>query len=165
MNDTSCRWCLDTLPDSPLTDLIGTGGEETGQVQNLTHGGNHLGKTRLGFQFLALLLRGGFVAHESQTFLKCRRYGDQRFPWGFVLDPVKDLGKVLVLLADIVLLAQVDQIDHRLGSQKEERVDGLDLIIIVSCKSFQNDADCVNRVTMIGKSVGTSSHMTSTLEL
>lgn len=43
------------------------------------------------------------------------------------LDPLSDLGQVLVLLAKIVSLAQVAQVDNRLGSKKEKRVDDLDL--------------------------------------
>jgi hypothetical protein len=39
---------------------------------------------------------------------------------------------VLVLLAKVVLLAEVGEVDDRLGSQKEERVDDLDLLNIVS---------------------------------
>jgi len=35
---------------------------------------------------------------------------------------------VLVLLADVVSLAQVDEIDDRLSRQEEERVDNLDLL-------------------------------------
>jgi hypothetical protein len=38
---------------------------------------------------------------------------------------------MLVLLADIVLLAEVDEEDNRLGGQEEERVDDLDL---ANCK-------------------------------
>jgi hypothetical protein len=37
---------------------------------------------------------------------------------------------MLVLLSDIVLLAQVYKVDNRLGGQKEERVDELDLGIL-----------------------------------
>lgn len=37
---------------------------------------------------------------------------------------------MLVLLPDIVLLAQVDEVDNRLGSQEEERVNELDLEIL-----------------------------------
>ncbi len=37
---------------------------------------------------------------------------------------------MLVLLSDIVLLAQVDEVDNRLGSQEEERVTELDLEIL-----------------------------------
>jgi hypothetical protein len=37
---------------------------------------------------------------------------------------------MLVLFSDIVLLAQVDEVDNRLGRQEEERVDELDLEIL-----------------------------------
>jgi hypothetical protein len=44
-----------------------------------------------------------------------------------LLDPGSDLGQVLVLLADVVLLAKVDEVDDGLGRKEEERVDDLDL--------------------------------------
>ncbi len=44
-----------------------------------------------------------------------------------LLDPLDNLGEVLVLLADVVLLREVDEEDNRLGRQEEERVDDLDL--------------------------------------
>jgi len=34
---------------------------------------------------------------------------------------------MLVLLADIVLLTEVDEVDHRFGCEEEQRVDNLDL--------------------------------------
>lgn len=77
MNDTGGSWCLDTLPDSPLADFIRTSGEETRQVQSLTHSGDDLGKTRLGAKLLALLLSGGVIGHESQTLLEGSRDGNQ----------------------------------------------------------------------------------------
>jgi hypothetical protein len=40
---------------------------------------------------------------------------------------LSDLGKVLVLLADVILLAQVDEVDNRLSREKEERVDMFNL--------------------------------------
>lgn len=129
MNDTRGSRCLDTLSDSPLADLIGTGGEETGQVENLAHGGDHLGKTRLGSDLLAFFLNGSVVTHKSQTLLEGCRDGDQRLPAGVSLDPFEDLGEVLVLLAEVVLLAQVDQVDHRLGCEEEKRVDNFHLMI------------------------------------
>lgn len=49
-----------------------------------------------------------------------------------LLDPFSDFGQVLVLLADVVLLAQVDQEDNGLSRQKEERVDDLDLLITLA---------------------------------
>lgn len=126
VNDTGGGWCLESLPDSPLADFIRTSGEETGQVQSLTHGGDDLGKTRLGAKLLALLLSGGVIGHESQTLLKGSGDGNQR-TGRVLLDPFEHLGKVLVLLANVVLLAKVDEVDNGLGSEKEERVDDLDL--------------------------------------
>ena len=43
------------------------------------------------------------------------------------LDPLSDLGKVLVLLADVVLFTEIDEIDNRLCGEEEERVDNFDL--------------------------------------
>lgn len=42
-------------------------------------------------------------------------------------DPFGNLRKMLVLLADIVLLAQVDEIDDGFGREQQERVDHFDL--------------------------------------
>jgi hypothetical protein len=39
---------------------------------------------------------------------------------------------MLILLADVILLAQVDQIDDRLGCEEEKRVDDFDLCVLVS---------------------------------
>jgi hypothetical protein len=47
-----------------------------------------------------------------------------------LLDPFGNLGQVLVLLAEIVLLAEVDQVNDGLGRQKEERVDHFNLISV-----------------------------------
>jgi hypothetical protein len=44
-----------------------------------------------------------------------------------LLDPLHDLGEMLVLLPDVISLREVDQVDSRLGRQEEKRVDDLDL--------------------------------------
>lgn len=44
-----------------------------------------------------------------------------------LLDPIGNLGEMLVLLSDIVLLAEIDEVYDRLGGKQEERVDDLDL--------------------------------------
>lgn len=49
-----------------------------------------------------------------------------------LLDPFGDFGKMLVLLADVVLLAKVDEVDNRLGGQQKKRIDDLDLKLDVS---------------------------------
>lgn len=39
---------------------------------------------------------------------------------------------MLVLLTNVVLFAEVDQEDNGLGGEQEERVDDLDLVVLVS---------------------------------
>jgi hypothetical protein len=53
--------------------------------------------------------------------------GDDGVAGGVGLDPLSNLGKMLVLLANVVLLAQVDEGYDWLGREEEERVDGLNL--------------------------------------
>jgi hypothetical protein len=45
-----------------------------------------------------------------------------------LLDPLDDLGEMLVLLPDVIPLRKVDEVDYRLGGQEEKRIDGLNLI-------------------------------------
>lgn len=57
-----------------------------------------------------------------------------------LLDPFGNLGQVLVLLAKVVFLAEIDQVDDGLGRQKEERVNYLNLIrVTVSIIADQNE--------------------------
>lgn len=128
MNNTSGGRCLDSLTDSPLPNFIRTGGEETGQVQSLAHGNNDLGQGRLGSELLALLLGCGLIAELGQALLEGAGNGDNSITGGIRLNPISDLGEVLVLLANVVLLTEVDEINNGLGGKEEERVDGLDLV-------------------------------------
>ena len=57
-----------------------------------------------------------------------------------LLDPFGNLGQVLVLLAEVVFLAEIDQVDDGLGRQKEERVNYLNLIrVTVSIIANHNE--------------------------
>lgn len=57
-----------------------------------------------------------------------------------LLDPFGNLGQVLVLLAEVVFLTEIDQVDDGLGRQKEERVNYLNLIrVTVSIIADQNE--------------------------
>lgn len=104
-----------------------TSREETGQVQHLAHGDNGLWQRRLGRQSLALLFGLLVIAHQGQTLLEGGRDGDERVAGRVRLDPLGNLGEVLVLLTDVVPLAQVDHVHDWLGREKEERIDNLDL--------------------------------------
>jgi hypothetical protein len=113
VNNTSGLRSLGASTDSPLTDLIRTGCEETAELEGLAHGGNGLGKRGLGVEVLQLL-GSLFVGHDSKTLLELDGDGDDRVARGICLDPFSDLGQMLVLLADVVLLTQVDEVDNRL---------------------------------------------------
>lgn len=127
VNNTGRSGGLGALTDGPLANLILTSGEEAGQVENLAHGGDDLGQTRLGAQVLALLSSGGIVVHQSQTLLELSRDGQDGVTRGVGLDPFEDLGEVLVLLTNVISLTQVNQVHHRLGSEEKQRVDDFDL--------------------------------------
>lgn len=51
-----------------------------------------------------------------------------------LLYPLGNFGQVLVLLADVVLFAEVDEEDDWLGGEEEEWVDDLDLGVFRSVK-------------------------------
>lgn len=115
------------LPDSPLAHLVGTCGEEASEIELLPHSRNDLWQRRFRAQLLALLLRFGLVFAAREAFLEGDGDGDDGVAGCVLLDPFGDLGEVLVLLADVVFFAEVDEVDHGLGGEEEERVDDLDL--------------------------------------
>jgi len=128
VDDTRCLRRLGALPDGPLPDLVRTGCEEAVQVQGLAHGHDDLWQGRLGAQPLAFLLRLSLAREPGQPLLERDGNGDDGVARGVFLDPLDDLGEVLVLLADVILLTEVDQVDDGLGRQKVEGVDNLDLV-------------------------------------
>ena len=121
---------LGTSSYRPLSDFVGTGCEEAAKLKSLAHRLDGLGKRRLGAQVLELL--GSLsVGHDGNALLECYGDGDDWVTRGVVLDPFSNLGQILVLLTDVVLLTQVDEVYDRLGGEEEERVDVLDL---TNCK-------------------------------
>lgn len=130
MNDTGSRRSLDTLADGPLADFVGTSGEETGQVQRCTHGGDHPGQSRLGAQLLALLERLLLSLELGKALLERGGEGEQRVTRRVVIDPLLDNREVLVLLANVVSFAQVDKVDNWLSSEELEGVDDLNLEVV-----------------------------------
>lgn len=49
-----------------------------------------------------------------------------------LLAPLRDLGEVLVLFPDVILLRKIDQIDDGLGAEQEEGVDDLNLFMLLA---------------------------------
>ena len=136
---------LGASANGPLSNLIRSNGEETAKLQGLAHLENNLGQNRLGTDGLLLLLGLSLGLELSKTGLVRDGDGDERVTLGILVDPLDNLGKMLVLLADEVLLRQVDEVDNGLGSQEEERVDDLNLDELVSkgpIKVFQQKDEC-----------------------
>lgn len=118
-----------SLAYSPLPHFIRTGSEEASEIQLLPHGRDDLRQRRFRTKLLALFLRFGLVFAAGEAFLEGHGDRDYGVTGCVLFDPLGNFGKVLVLLADVVFLAEVDEVDHRLGGQQEKRVDDLDLRI------------------------------------
>lgn len=127
VNDTSGLGSLGAVTDGPLANLIGTGGEERAEVEGLAHLDDNLGQSRLGANLLALLGGLGLSLEAGEALLEGDGEGNDGITLGVLVDPGGNRGKMLVLLADVVTLGKVDEVDDGLGSQQEERVDDLDL--------------------------------------
>ena len=127
MNDTGGLRSLGAVADGPLADLISTAREEAAQLQSLAHLQNDLGQDGLSADVLALLGNLSVGLEASETLLERDREGNDRVAGGVLLNPLDNLGKMLVLLADEVLLGKVDEEDDGLGGEEEERVDDLNL--------------------------------------
>jgi hypothetical protein len=127
MNNTRSLWCLGAIPNRPLSDFVYTGGEETTQVQDLTHGGDNLRESGLDAEGLELGLDFVLGLEAREAFLEADGDGHDGVAGCVLLNPFHDFAEMLVLLSDVVFLAQVDEVDDWLGCQEEKRVDELDL--------------------------------------
>lgn len=126
VNDTGSLRSLGAISDRPLPDLVRTSCEEAAEVEGLAHGGDDLGQRRLGSDSLAFL-GGLLLSHCTKALLERHGHGNDWVALGVFLHPLSDLGKVLVLLADVVLLTEVDKVDDRLCGKEEKRVDVFNL--------------------------------------
>ncbi len=115
MNDAGGLRGLGALADGPLADLVGAGGEEAAEVHHLAHGDDDLGEGGLGAEGFALGVGGGVVGEAGQALFEGDGERDDGVAGGVLLDPVGDLGEVLVLLPDVVFLAEVDEVDDGFG--------------------------------------------------
>ena len=70
-----------------------------------------------------------FGLEAGETFFEADGDWEDGVAGCVVLDPFHDFAEMLVLLSDVVLLAQVDQVDNRFGGQEEKRVNEFNLKI------------------------------------
>lgn len=127
VNDTGGLRRLGAIADGPLTDLIRADGEEAAQVEGLAHLDNKFRQRRLGTDILALCLNLSLGLEAGKAFFERDRDGDDRVTSSVILNPLGDSRKMLVLLADVVSLGQVDEVNNGLGREEEQRIDDLDL--------------------------------------
>lgn len=128
VDNTGSLGSLGTLTDGPFSDLISTTGEVRAEMKGTTHGGNDLGESGLDTQLLELLLTLLVGLHVGETLLEADREGDDKITGGVGINPLLNAQKMLVLLADVVTLREVDKVDAGLGSKQEHGVDDLDLL-------------------------------------
>ena len=119
--------CLRPPSNSPLPDLIRPRREKTPQLQRLPHREYNLGQRTLRAQAFQLLLFLARSLEAAESFFEGDGDGDDGVSRGVEFHPLGDLGEVLVLLADVVALAQVDEVDDRFCGEEEEGVDYFDL--------------------------------------
>ncbi len=101
---------------SPLTSKVAN------QVEALVPGRHDLAEgvavgARLGKLGLLVL-----VAETREALLEGDAERDDEVARGVGVDPLLDLDEILVLLPDVVALAQVDQVDDGLGAEELEAV-------------------------------------------
>lgn len=135
VDNTSRLGRLGAVAESPLANLIGADSEEAAEIEGLAHGDNELGKSRLGADLLLLLSNLLVSLEAGQALLESDGDGDDGITRSVVLDPLGNTGKILVLLADVVLLGKVDKVHDRLGRQEEQRIDDLDLLTLLASTS------------------------------
>jgi hypothetical protein len=113
--------------NGPLPHLVGARGEEAAERERLAHGDDDLREARLGAQLLALGVDLGLGVEAREAVLEDDGQRDDGVAGRVLLDPGVDLGQVLVLLPEVVLLGEVDKVDDGLGGEELERVDNFDL--------------------------------------
>lgn len=127
MNDAGGLRRLGSIPQRPLSHFVWSGREETPEIERLAHGHDDFGEGRFGVESLALFFGCCFAVKVRQALFEADRDWYYRVALRVCLDPFSDLGEVLVLLANVILFAEVDEEDDGLGGEQEKRVDDLDL--------------------------------------
>jgi hypothetical protein len=115
MNNPRRLRSLRPLPYSPLPNLIRARRKETLQIQARPHGSNNLRQRALRPKFLTLLLRLLVVLEAGEALLEGDGEGDDGVAGGVLLAPLGDFRQVLVLLADVVFFAEIDEVDDGFG--------------------------------------------------
>lgn len=118
MDNTGSLGSLGAIADGPLADLVRTDGEEAAEVEHLPHGGDELANARVGTNVLLLLECLGLCLELSKALFVRDGDGNDGIALGVLLDPLSNLGEVLILLADEIPLRKVNEVDDGLRGKK-----------------------------------------------
>lgn len=135
VNHTGGLRCLGAVSYRPLPDFVGSGCEEGAQVECFPHGCDDLRERRLRADLLEFGFSLGLGLESCQTLLERDTDQDHGVAGSMLFYPFGDLGEMLVAAADVVFLAEVDEVDDWLGCEEEEWVDDFDL-----CFEYQRTA-------------------------
>ena len=116
------------IPNSPLPHLIRPCCKEAAEIKHLPHGRDYLGQRRLRTELFTFLLCVRLSLKTREALLEGDRERQYRIARCVFFDPFSDLGKMFVLLSDVIFLAEVDKVDDGFSAQKEKRIYDFDLI-------------------------------------
>lgn len=126
--NAACRLrCFRALLDGPGFHFVRTGSEEVLQLQRLVTGQDDLLQVGGRFVVFGVFLSQRIVLKICPVVLKDAREGNDGRTGIVLVHPVLDLGQPLVLLADVVGLRQIHQIDDGLRGQEQVLVQNIDL--------------------------------------
>ena len=128
MDYSSSLRCLCSISNSPLPHLIRPRRKEATEIKHLPHGRNNLGQGGLCTELFTFLLCLRLSLETCEALLESDGERQYRIAWSVFFDPLSDLRKMLVLLSDVILFAEIDEINNGFGAEKEERIYNLDLV-------------------------------------
>jgi len=128
MNTAGSLRGLPSLLDSPALDLISTSGEEILEV-DLAEASLDDAVDAAVDLLLGAVLGGFFGAHGDEVRFEFSGDGDHGFA-SLLIDPVLELGEVLVALAAVVVFGEVDEEDGGLGGEEVEGLEEFDFFSV-----------------------------------
>lgn len=128
MNDPSSLRRLCPISNRPLPHLIRPRREKAAKIKHLPHGRNDLGQRGFCAELFTFLFRFCLSLETCEALLEGDRERQYRVAWCVLFHPFGDLGKMLILLSDVVFLAKVDEVDNRFSAEEEERINDFDLV-------------------------------------
>jgi len=130
VNGTGGLWSLGALANSPALDLILTTGVKVLEVKSPVTGPNEPVESTLGALLLAEGLTFSIRFHLNERLLEHGTEWDH-WLWSWLrLDVLSKCDKVLVLLADEILLGKVAKVDDRLGGEELHSINDLDVKLV-----------------------------------